>query len=180
MENKILERLAEFGQSIWLDNINRGMFESGRLKELVQAGLRGQTSNPTIFHKAVSGSSVYDGQIRELAAGGRTSFEIYDALTLQDIREAADIFMPVYERTNGLDGYISLEINPKLAFNAEETILEGRRLHAAVNRPNLMLKVPATEEGYRALEELTASGININATLIFSLMQYEKTALAFI
>ena len=103
MENKILERLAEFGQSIWLDNINRGMFESGRFRELIRAGLRGQTSNPTIFHKAVSGSSVYDRQIRELAAEGRTSFEIYDALTLQDIREAADIFMPVYEKSNGLD-----------------------------------------------------------------------------
>ncbi len=180
MDKKILERLAEFGQSIWLDNINREMFESGRLLQLVEAGLRGQTSNPTIFQKAVAGSNVYDKQIRELAAEGRTSFEIYDELTMEDIREAADIFAPVYEKTKGLDGYISLEINPKLAFNAEETIREGIRLYAAVNRPNLMLKVPATEEGYRAIEELTASGININVTLIFALQQYEKTAAAFI
>jgi len=179
-KNMILRQLADFGQSIWLDNINRTMLTDGRLKELVNLGLRGMTSNPSIFDKAISKSDVYDEHIAALAKAEKGTFEIYDELTVKDIQDAADIFKPVYDETGGLDGYVSLEINPQLAHKTDETITEGRRLHAKVDRVNLMLKVPATTEGFPAIEEFSASGINVNATLIFSLQQYIDTANAYI
>lgn len=180
MSDSTVKRLAEFGQSVWLDNISRSLIESGQLQEMIVLGVRGVTSNPTIFDKAISDSSDYDEKIRKLHEGGKSTFEIYDDLTVRDIQDAADMFRPVYEKTNGLDGYVSLEINPELAYRTQETIEEGRRLHKKVDRPNLMFKVPATEQGFEAVEVLIGEGININITLIFSLGQYIKTAQAYL
>jgi len=179
MAKTVMHELCEIGQSIWLDNINRSMIDSGKLKELINQGLRGMTSNPTIFDKAISASTDYDEAISQLSNGDKTTFQIYDDLTVKDIQDAADIFLPVYEESEGLDGYVSLEINPHLAFNTTETIEEGKRLHQKVNRPNVMYKVPATNEGFKAIEEFISSGFNVNVTLIFSLEQYSKTAQAY-
>ena len=175
-----LHQLSELGQSVWLDNISRSLIADGRLKKLIRRGLRGLTSNPSIFHQAISGSEDYDAAIAAIAAEGKSPFEIYDALTIRDIRDAADLFRPVYRASRGLDGYVSLEIDPRLAFDAKNTVGEGKRLWAAVDRPNLMLKVPATREGFPAVEELLGEGINVNVTLIFSLEQYNKTIRAYI
>lgn len=180
MLKSTIEALADFGQSIWLDNINRVLLEKGVLLEMIKLGLRGMTSNPSIFEKAVGVSSDYDKKILELSAIYNSVFEIYDELTVKDIQDAADIFMPVYKETKGLDGYVSLELSPKLAYNTNETVKEAKRLYQKVNRPNLLCKVPATKEGCSAIEELIASGININATLIFSLEQYLNAADAYI
>jgi len=180
MTTRIAEELARFGQSIWLDNINRSLIDTGRLKEMIGIGLRGMTSNPTIFDNAISKGNDYDDAIRALCLRHTSTFAIYDELTVKDIQEAADIFRPVYKRTNGLDGYVSLEINPRLALQTRETIEEGKRLHYKVNRPNVMFKVPATDPGFEAIEELLASGININITLIFSREQYVKSARSFL
>jgi len=180
MPKTTIEQLAEFGQSVWLDNISRGLLESGRLKEMISQGLRGVTSNPTIFDKAISQSSDYNDKIARLHREGKTAFEIYDELTIADIQEAADMFRPVYDKTGDLDGYISLEVNPRLASLSAETVREAKRLHKKLNRENAMLKIPATAEGFIAIEELISQGININATLIFSLEQYTETAEAFI
>jgi transaldolase len=180
MAHTRIDELASAGQSIWLDSISRSMLSTGRLQELIGKGLRGLTSNPTIFDKAISGGNDYDDHIAELHGLGKSTFEVYDELTVQDIQDAADLFRPVHEKTGGQDGYVSLEINPKLAFQTDETIEEGRRLHQRVNRPNVMFKVPSTNEGFGAIEELLSSGINVNITLIFSLEQYEKTAQAYL
>ena len=138
------------------------------------------TSNPTIFDKAINSGSAYNNQIQELKEQGKSIFEIYDDVTITDIQDAADTFRPVYERTKGLDGYVSLEINPKLAYNTQETIEEGKRLATKVDRPNVMFKVPATDAGYGAITALLAERINVNVTLIFSLEQYKKTAAAYL
>lgn len=179
MAKTVIEGLFEFGQSIWLDNINRSMIQTGKLKEMIDLGLKGMTSNPTIFDRAISKSNLYDKHIEELQKKGKPTFEIYDDLTIKDIQDATDIFRTIYEETKGLDGYVSLEINPKLAYKTKETIEEGKRLYKKVNRPNLMLKVPSTKEGFKAIEELLACGININITLIFSVEQYINTARAY-
>ena len=180
MSKTTIAQLDAFGQSIWLDNISRSLIETGRLRELIGVGLRGMTSNPTIFEKSISASSDYDRRIAELCRQDKTTFEVYDELTVRDIQDATDIFRSVYDDSEGLDGYVSLEIDPRLAYQTEETIREGTRLWKKVDRPNLMLKVPATKEGFAAVEELTASGMNINVTLIFSLEQYRNTARAYI
>jgi transaldolase len=180
MAKKIIQELAEFGQSVWLDYISRSLIDTGKLKEMISMGLRGMTSNPSIFDKAVSSSNDYDKEIQNLHTTGKSTFEIYDDITVKDIQDAADLLMPIYEKTDGLDGYISLEINPKLAYQTRETIEEGKRLWKKVNRPNLMLKVPSTDNGFSAIEVLVAEGININITLIFSLEQYMKTTQAYI
>lgn len=180
MAKTTVEQLADFGQSIWLDTISRSMIGSGQLKELIGLGVTGMTSNPTIFEQAISGSSDYDENIKELYKAGKSTFEIYDDLTVRDIQDAADIYRPVYEKTHRLDGYVSLEVNPELAYKTEETIEEGRRLHTKVNRPNVMFKVPATDEGFDAIEALLGDGMNVNTTLIFSIDQYVKTARAFL
>ena len=179
MPKTTISELAQFGQSIWLDNINRNMLDSGQLKNMIEQGLLGMTSNPTIFEKAISSSVDYDTKIEELCHRGKSTFEIYDDLTVGDIQDAADMFLPVYQSTKGLDGYVSLEINPKLAYKTKETIEEGKRLYDKVNRSNVMFKVPATTEGFPAIEEFLACGININITLIFSLQQYINTAAAY-
>lgn len=180
MAKTVIGELAEFGQSIWLDNLSRRLIESGKLKELADMGVRGVTSNPTIFDKAISQTNDYDQRIAHLSKAGKSTFEIYDELTVRDVQEAADIFSAVYEKSNRLDGYVSLEVNPQLAHSAAETVSEGKRLWKKVSRPNLMLKVPATEAGFKAIEELLAEGMNVNATLIFSEEQYSKTAQAYV
>ncbi|VAX35096.1 Transaldolase [hydrothermal vent metagenome] len=180
MSNSTIQQLADYGQSIWLDYISRSLLETDKLKNLIKDGLRGMTSNPSIFNQAIGSSNDYDEKISQLKSEGKSTFEIYDALTIQDIQDATDIFKGVYESTNALDGYVSLEINPQLANDAQVSIKEGLRLYKEVNRPNVMIKVPATSEGYPVIEELTAQGINVNATLIFSLAQYEQTVLAYL
>ncbi len=180
MHKTTIQKLNEFGQSVWFDNISRSMIKSGQIKKMISQGLRGITSNPTIFDKAISKSDDYNGHIQELIKDEKTTFEIYDDLTIKDIQDALDIFRPVYNETNILDGYVSLEINPKLACNIQETIEEGKRLYKKVNRPNLMLKVPSTNEGFGAVCELSAAGINVNVTLIFSLEQYTNSVKAYL
>ncbi len=175
-----MQELRQLGQSIWLDYISRPLIEGGKLQNLIDSGLGGITSNPSIFDKAISQSSDYDQKIKTLAEAGKSSFEIYDQLTIKDIQDAADMLSSLYQRTSGLDGYVSLEVNPDLAEKTAETIAEAKRLHQKVKRPNLMVKIPATSAGFAAIEELLASGINVNATLIFSLKQYEDTAYSYI
>jgi len=174
-----LQRLNESGQSVWIDYISRSLLDTGRLQELIDRGVRGLTSNPSIFDKAISKSSDYDQSIKVLKTGNPTVFEIYDEITVKDIQDAADLFRPIYEETGGQDGYVSLEIDPRLADDTEGTIVEGKRLYAKVRRPNLMLKVPATKEGFPAIAALLQRGVNVNATLIFSLEQYLNTATAY-
>ena len=174
-----IQQLAEYGQSIWLDYINRAMIESGELKQRIRNGLRGMTSNPSIFNQVISSGTEYDERIIKLKDKGKSTFEIYDELTVADIQDACDQFAETYRETNGLDGYVSLEINPRLADKVKEQAQEGTRLYKKVNRPNVMIKVPSTNEGFPVIEELTASGINVNVTLIFSLRQYVKSAEAY-
>lgn len=180
MGDQAIRDLAAFGQSVWLDEISRTMIKTGKLRSLIDLGLSGMTSNPTIFDHAVGAGDDYDGQIRGLRRRGASAFDIYDELTTTDVRDAADLFRPVHERTGGLDGYVSLEINPKLADDTRRTIDEGLRLFRKVGRPNVMFKVPATQAGYGAIEELTAAGVNVNITLIFSTGQYHETAQAYL
>lgn len=175
-----IKELCEFGQSVWLDNISRLIIDNGELSRLIDLGVSGVTSNPTIFDQAVSGSSDYDNKIREFKNKGLSAFEVYDELTVKDIQDAADLFQPVFKKTKGLNGYVSLEVNPLLAHKTEETISEAQRLHVKVDRLNVMFKVPATDMGLEAGRRLLAGGININFTLIFSLGQYIKTAETFV
>ena len=177
-ESKIRE-LAQHGQSVWLDYIDRPLLETGKLAAMIDDGLRGMTSNPSIFNNAIGASADYDEKIRELKAVGKTTFEIYDELTVKDIQDAADHFKGVYAATDCLDGYVSLEIDPQIANQAQEQIQEGRRLFEKVDRANVMIKVPSTEAGIPVIEELIANGINVNATLIFSVAQYEQVARAY-
>ncbi len=180
MSQTVLHELANLGQSVWLDFINRRMIENGELKSWIEQGLRGQTSNPSIFNQVISQTSDYDERIIELREAGKNIFAVYDALTIRDIQDACDLFRPVYEKTDGLDGYVSLEINPELAHDAQASIKEGQRLYSVVKRPNVMIKVPATDEGFPVIQELLANGINVNVTLIFSRKQYVKTAAAYV
>ncbi len=174
-----LTDFVKLGQAIWLDDIRRSYFDSGFLADLIAQGLRGLTSNPTIFDKAIAGSRDYDEAMRTLALAGKSVEEIYEALAIADIRQAADLFRPVYEVTGGADGFVSLEVNPSLAHDTQATVAEAVRLFSAVDRPNLMIKIPATVEGLPAIEEALARGINVNVTLIFSIAQYEAVAQAF-
>ena len=176
-----LVKLSEFGQSIWLDNIRRGMLFSGELVDLIQNdGLVGMTSNPTIFEKAIAGSRDYDEAIRAASAEGKTSKEIYEDLTISDVQKAADLFRPVFEKTKGKDGFVSLEVSPHLAHDSEGTILSARRLWKSVSRPNLLVKVPATESGLTAIRELISEGINVNVTLLFGLERYREVVEAYL
>ncbi|MGD2178608.1 MAG: bifunctional transaldolase/phosoglucose isomerase [Anaerolineae bacterium] len=174
-----LHELAELGQAIWLDYIRRSFIEQGDLDDLVEDGLRGVTSNPSIFEKAIAGSNDYDDALRRLSGQGRSPQEMYEALAIEDIQMAADVLRPVYDETDGNDGYVSLEVSPDLAHDAEGTIEEARRLFAAVDRPNVMIKVPATAEGILAIETLISEGINVNVTLMFSLDQYDAVSAAY-
>jgi len=179
MANK-LEQLAALGQSMWYDNISRELLDSGEIQALVDGGILGMTSNPAIFKKAITSGTAYDAQMLALARQGLSAEEIYEAMAVDDIQRAADILRPVYDRTNGLDGYISLEVSPNLANDTEGTIEEAKRLAKKVNRPNLMIKIPATPEGIPAIEEMIAYGQNINVTLIFSLDAYKDVMEAYL
>lgn len=175
-----LHELADLGQSIWLDYMHRDMLDSGELNQLRVIGVRGVTSNPAIFEKAIAQSDTYDNALRILAAEGKSPLDIYEALAVEDIQRACDVFADLYHQTDGLDGYVSLEVNPNLANDTEGTIKEARRLFAAVDRPNAYIKVPATPAGVPAIRQLTSEGININVTLIFAISAYEAVAEAYI
>ncbi len=180
MSNPLLE-LQTGGQSVWYDNIERGMIVSGQLQRLIaEDGLCGMTSNPAIFEKAISGSREYAGALRQFANAERSALEIYEAIAIQDIQWAADVLLPVYEDTEGRDGYISLEVSPHLAQDTEGTVDEASRLANDVGRRNLMIKVPGTSAGVPAIERLIAQGLNINVTLLFSVDNYVDIAEAYI
>lgn len=180
--NPLKELLAQ-GQSVWLDYIRRDLIRTGELKRLVEEdGIRGVTSNPTIFEKAIAGSTDYDDALRALLAKDpkREVGAIYERLAIEDIQMAADVLRAVYDETGGADGYVSFEVSPHLAHDTRATISEAKRLRAAVARPNVMIKVPATPEGIPAIEELIAEGVNVNITLMFSMGHYEAVARAYI
>lgn len=179
MTNSIREA-QRIGQSIWLDYIRRDMLLSGEFQRLIELGISGVTSNPTIFEKAITGGTDYDEALLALARAGKDLEETYEALVIEDIRAAADMLLPVYERTGGADGYVSLEVNPLLAYDADSTIAEAERLFAALGCPNVMIKVPATPDGIPAIRSLIGVGINVNATLIFSLDIYQWVREAYI
>lgn len=177
-----LQQLLDYGQSMWLDYIRRDLFTSGKLKHMIaEDGLRGMTSNPAIFEKAIADSSLYDDMLKSLAsrkdldATGR-----FEQLAIRDIQDAADVLRPVYEQSNFRDGYVSLEVSPYLALKTQDTMDEARRLWKAVNRDNVMIKVPGTAEGLPAIRQLIGEGININITLLFAQEVYEKVAEAYV
>jgi transaldolase/glucose-6-phosphate isomerase len=181
MNNNPLLKLETFGQSIWLDFIRRGLIDSGELEQFInEDGLLGVTSNPSIFEKAISGSHDYDNPIRAMALEGKSADEIYRSLTVEDIRLATALFRPVYEKTQGNDGFVSLEVSPHLAHDTSATIAEARKLWTAVDHPNVLIKVPATEAGLPAIRELISQGINVNVTLLFGLPRYRKVAEAYL
>ncbi|MFO7919174.1 MAG: transaldolase [Anaerolineae bacterium] len=175
-----IEQVAALGQAIWLDYIDRPLLTSGDLARLVEEGIRGVTSNPTIFERAIAGSEAYAEDLANAARAGRSTEEIYERLVLDDIHQALEILHPVYEETKGLDGYVSLEVDPLLANDTEGTVAEARRLSDKIDRPNLLIKVPATPAGIPAIEQLIGEGVNVNATLIFSQAHYEAVAKAYI
>lgn len=175
-----IQKLAELGQSIWLDNIQRKMLTGGGLQVMIDEGLRGMTSNPTIFEKAIGGSSDYDEALKSLLAQGATAEQIYDALTVEDVGLAADLFRPLYDRTQGGDGFVSIEVSPKLAHDTAGTLAEARRYWQTLKRPNVMVKIPATLEGLPAIQQALTEGININITLMFSLEHYLAVAEAYL
>jgi len=181
MKENPLRKLEAFGQSIWLDYIRRDLIASGELRRLIENdGLRGMTSNPSIFEKAIAESNIYDQDIRDMAFRKKDVTAIYEALSQRDIQNAADEFRSVYEKTDGKEGYVSLEVNPHLAHDTKGTIAEARRLWATLNRPNVLIKVPATTDGLSAIQQLIGEGINVNVTLLFSLPRYREVVEAYI
>ncbi len=181
MKTNPLIELEKLGQSVWLDYIRRDLIAAGGLKRLIEEdGLRGMTSNPTIFEKAINECGDYDTDIRTMALTGMDEKSIYEMLSRRDVQNAADEFRPLYDGCGGADGYVSLEVNPHLAHDTRGTVQEARRLWGAVNRPNAMIKVPATIEGLPAIRQLTCEGINVNVTLLFGLPRYRQCADAYI
>lgn len=182
MAENPLRRLGELGQSVWLDNLSRRLLDSGELKRwIVEDGITGITSNPTIFQKAITGSSDYDPSLQELLRRGmRDEKELFFALAVEDISRAAELLRPVYERSSGKDGFVSLEVSPDLAYDAEGTIAEAKRLFARIGRKNILIKVPGTRACLPAIEELTAQGVNVNVTLLFSIRRYEEVTEAYL
>ncbi|MCB1001070.1 MAG: transaldolase [Acidimicrobiales bacterium] len=178
--DRLLRLYHEFGQSPWLDNLKRGYITSGELANLAAHGVRGLTSNPTIFQKAIQGSADYDEQFRSLAADDRPVIEDYWSMVLQDIHSALDVFAPVYHQSYGGDGYVSVEVDPGLAHDAAGTESAARHLHTSIARPNLMVKIPATVEGLPAIQQMIAEGRSINVTLIFSLERYQAVMEAYL
>lgn len=175
-ENPLL-LLQRYGQSFWYDNISRALLRSGELKRMIdEEGLRGVTSNPTIFYKAIKSGTEYDEQLRELFQkdDSLSAKDIFYSLAIQDITEACDLLLNVYNESEGDDGYVSIEVDPHLAHDTEGTIKEARELFNKINRPNLMIKVPATIEGLPAIEELIYEGVNVNVTLLFSVLRYKE------
>jgi len=181
MNNNPLMQLEEYGQSIWLDYIRRDLMLSGELERLIKEdGLRGMTSNPAIFEKSIVDSQDYNADILSMTKTGMDAKAIYEALSQRDVQMAADEFRPLYDKTDGQDGYVSLEVNPHLAHDTLGTIAEARRLWSALDRPNVFIKVPATTEGLPAIQQLISDGINVNVTLLFGLRRYREAAEAFI
>jgi transaldolase len=181
MSTNPLVELTELGQSVWYDNIERGLITSGELKRLVdEDALGGVTSNPAIFEKAISGSDLYTEQLSEMAEQGKSAVEIYEAIAIRDVQMAADALAGVYEKTGGTDGFVSLECSPLLAHDTARTIEEARRLWKELSRRNVMIKIPGTPEGMGAIEQCIREGINVNITLLFSLDAYEQTMEAYI
>ncbi|MEX0846882.1 MAG: transaldolase [Ilumatobacteraceae bacterium] len=178
--DRLLRLHSEFGQSPWLDNLKRGYITSGQLAGLVRDGVRGLTSNPTIFQKAIQGSADYDEQFIALSADGEDVLDHYWAMVLQDINSALDALAPVYHQSHGGDGFVSVEVAPDLAHDTARTITAARLLHETVNRPNLMVKIPGTAEGIAAIRQMIAEGRSINVTLIFSIERYAEVMEAYI
>src|SRR6266403_1647155 len=173
--------LHNLGQSLWLDNITRDLINNGTLKRYIdELSVTGLTSNPTIFDHAIKNSSSYDHAIRESAAKGENGEELFFELALEDLTRAADLFRPVYDRTNGLDGWVSLEVSPLLAHDTASTLVEAKQLFARADRPNLLIKIPGTKEGLPAIEEAIFAGIPVNVTLLFSREHYLAAAEAYI
>jgi len=175
-----LKELLQYGQSVWYDNIQRGLLRSGALQRLVDEGVRGVTSNPTIFKNAISQGEEYRADILALSQAGKSPLEIYEALAIADIGAAADVLRPIYDQSDGLDGYVSIEVNPWLAHDTQATIAEARRLFATLGRPNIMIKVPATMEGIPAIRALIGEGVNVNVTLLFAVEMYRRAAAAYL
>ena len=181
MKDNPLRKLETLGQSIWLDYIRRDLIVSGELRRLIEEdGLRGMTSNPSIFEKAIAGSHDYDEDIRVMVLEGKSVKAIYEALSQRDVQSAADEFRPLYDKTEGIDGYVSLEVNPHLAHDTRGTMEEARRLWAALNRPNVFIKVPATAEGLPVIQQLISEGINVNVTLLFGIPRYRQVVEAYL
>ncbi len=178
--NHLLE-LHEHGQSVWMDNLSRDIIQSGQLAEMVQnQGIRGITSNPAIFEKAIAGNAIYDSAIATGIKSGKSINDIYENLVFADIQGAADILKPVFDESNGEDGYVSIEVSPNLAQDTQGTIAEALRFWQTLNRPNIMIKIPGTDAGFGAIAKVIAEGIPVNVTLLFSVSDYEKTTWAFI
>jgi len=175
MDSNPLLKLKALGQSIWLDYIERGMFESGELAHLIKRdGLAGITSNPAIFEKAITGHEDYDAEITRLARSARNATEMYETIVFEDIGHAADLFLQVYDRSKRRDGFVSIEVSPHLAYDTDKTVKEAVRLWERLHRPNIMIKVPGTREGLPAVRQLIAKGINVNVTLLFGLARYRE------
>ena len=178
--NPVKALLGE-GQSVWQDDISRQMLQSGELRRAIEeVGIRGLTSNPTIFEKAIAGGTAYDESVAKLLEEGRQAPEIFEAVEVQDIRDACDLFLPIYQESGGSDGFCSIEVSPGAARNPDVTRTEARRLWSAVDRPNLMVKIPGTAEGATVIEEMLEAGLNINITLLFAIESYERVALAYV
>jgi len=175
-----LQQLLDQGQSPWLDNISRVMLRDGAFQALLDRGIVGMTSNPSIFQKAIGGSDAYDDELRRLVRAGKSAADIYDDLVLDDIRAAAALLRPVYEGTGGRDGYVSIEVAPALADDTERTLREARRLFSYLNRPNVMIKIPGTPAGIPAIRQAIANGINVNVTLLFAVESYRAVAEAYL
>jgi transaldolase len=178
--NERLKKLQEIGQSVWVDSLSRDDIQNGNLQRMMEDGVLGVTSNPTIFQQAIAQSELYDEELQELAEKTDDAKEIFRRIAVRDIQDACDIFMPVYDQTEHRDGYVSLEVAPELAFDTEGTITRARLVWEMVDRPNLLVKIPATKEGLPAIEESIAAGISVNVTLIFSLERYRAVAQAYI
>jgi transaldolase / glucose-6-phosphate isomerase len=182
MNKNPLIGLKEIGQSVWLDNLSRKLIHSGELKRLIdEDGLSGITSNPTIFQKAISGSTDYDSSLRRMIGKGvKDEKELFLGLAMEDVSDAADLLWPTYQSTNGQDGFVSIEVSPDLAYDTDATIVEARRLFSTLGKKNILVKVPATKQGLPAIEQLIGEGVNVNITLLFSVKRYEEVAEAYL
>jgi transaldolase len=169
-----LHKLAEAGQSVWYDNISRDLLTSGELEKLRRRGIRGVTSNPTIFEKAIAETKSYDPAVESLAKKGLDARQVFEHLAIDDIRAACDVLRPVFDETKGQDGYVSLEVSPELAFDTTGTLADAKRLHGRIERENVMIKIPGTKEGLPAVKDAIAAGVNINITLLFAVDVYDK------
>ncbi|WP_373542108.1 transaldolase [Chamaesiphon sp.] len=180
-QNPLLEIEQEYGQSIWMDNLSRDLLTTGELAELIDTrGVLGITSNPAIFEKAIAGNAIYDNQIEAGIEAKKSLNDIYESLIFTDIRHACDILRPVYDRTNGIDGYVSIEVPPTIAADTASTITEARRYYGEIDRSNVMIKIPGTPEGLPAVEQMISEGISVNVTLLFSVASYVESAWAYI